>query len=78
MAIHARSIRRAIMAFAILLLLGLALLKSFGIERQLMLILVIASGLLVGLLLITYRAFIGVVEAANRAPRLQTDDKDNP
>ncbi|MFM9975225.1 MAG: hypothetical protein ACKVON_11735 [Beijerinckiaceae bacterium] len=62
-------IKRGIYGFAAVLLMGLALLRFFGADLVLLKILVIASGLLVLLLLITYRAFAGVAEAARHAPQ---------
>jgi hypothetical protein len=62
-------IKRGIYVLAAVLVVFLAGLKFFGIERQLLLILTIASGLLVGLLLITYRAFEGVAETARNSPQ---------
>jgi hypothetical protein len=64
-----KTIRRGIAWLALLLLCILGLMKWQGVDQKLMLILVIASGLLVGLLLITYRAFAGVVEAAQSEPQ---------
>jgi hypothetical protein len=75
----AANIRRAIAALAMLLLVTLGFLKWHGVDQKLMLILVIAAGLLVGLLLITYRAFVGVVAAAESRPEplaSELDDED--
>ncbi len=60
----ASGIKRGIWLLAAALLVGLALLRLADIDRGLLKILAIASGLLVLLLLITYRAFAGVAEAA--------------
>ncbi len=72
-------IKRGIYLFAALLLAALAGLRILDIDRGLLKILAIASGLLVLLLLITYRAFAGVAEAARNgvldAPI--ADDKDD-
>lgn len=71
-------IRRGIYGLAALLLLGLFGLRLMEIDRSLLAIFAAASGLLVLLLLITYRAFAGVAEAA-RNGRLgppAKDDKD--
>jgi uncharacterized membrane protein YccC len=57
-------IRLGIAGLAIFLLLLLGFLKLLGIDQKLLRILMIAAGLLVGMLLITYRAFAGVAEAA--------------
>ena len=61
-------IRRGIFVFAAALLAGLMALRFAGIDRTLLAILAAAAGLLVALLLITYRAFAGVVEAARNLP----------
>jgi hypothetical protein len=57
-------IKRSIWLLAAVLLGGLVLLRLADVDRDLLKILAIASALLVLLLLITYRAFAGVAEAA--------------
>jgi hypothetical protein len=72
-------IKRGIYVFAALLLMVLAGLRILDIDRSLLKILAIASGLLVLLLLITYRAFAGVAEAARDGtlpPPPPDDDED--
>jgi hypothetical protein len=72
-------IKRGIYVFAALLLLVLAGLRVLDIDRSLLKILAIASGLLVLLLLITYRAFAGVAESAGNGtlpPPPLDDDED--
>jgi hypothetical protein len=82
MALVMPPIKRGIYALAAALVAGLVALKFIGVERQLLLILTIASGLLVGLLLITYRVFEGVAETARNAPQplaaaYEDEDEDN-
>jgi ABC-type transport system involved in cytochrome c biogenesis permease subunit len=76
---HAR-IKHGIYALAVLLLAGLLALRFVGVERDLLRILAVASGLLVLLLLITYRAFASVAEAARNGtlgpPPPPDDDED--
>jgi ABC-type transport system involved in cytochrome c biogenesis permease subunit len=75
---HAR-IKHGIYALAALLLAGLFALRFVGVERDFLRILAVASGLLVLLLLITYRAFAGVAEAARNGtlgPPPPDDDED--
>ncbi len=60
-------IKRGIYALAALIVLILAGLRVAGIDRALVGVLAGAGGLLVVLLLITYRAFAGVAEAARQA-----------
>ncbi|MGL4637384.1 MAG: hypothetical protein ACRCWF_15485 [Beijerinckiaceae bacterium] len=62
-------IKRGIYAFALLLLAGLGVLKWIAIDAKLFKILAISSGVLVAMLLMTYRAFEGVAEAARKAPQ---------
>jgi uncharacterized Tic20 family protein len=72
-------IKRGIYVFAALLLMILVGLRILDVDRQLLNILAIASGLLVLLLLITYRAFAGVAEAARNGmlpPPPPDDDED--
>jgi hypothetical protein len=69
--------RRGIAGLAIILLVILGFLKFLGIDQKLLLILILASGLLVGLLLITYRAFAGVVEAAKALPEPLPNEMDD-
>jgi hypothetical protein len=72
-------IRRGIYALAALLLLGLFGLRLLEIDRTLLAIFAAASGLLVVLLLITYRAFASVAESARNGtlgPPAK-DDKDD-
>jgi len=72
-------IRRGIYGLAALLLLGLFGLRLMEIDRTLLAIFAAASGLLVVLLLITYRAFSSVAEAARNGtlgPPAK-DDKDD-
>jgi hypothetical protein len=80
MAAAGNRIKRGIYGFAVLLLAGLALLRIQGADTALLKILTIAAGLLVLLLLITYRAFAGVAEAARNAPQpppsADDDDED--
>ena len=59
-----RRIKRGIYALAAFLLAALLGLRLLEIDRNLFKVLAVASGLLVLLLLITYRAFAGVAEAA--------------
>jgi phage shock protein PspC (stress-responsive transcriptional regulator) len=70
-------LRLGISGLAIFLLLLLGFLKLLGIDQKLLRILMIAAGLLVGMLLITYRAFANVAEAARQqAPNdLNLEDK---
>jgi urea transporter len=79
MAVADRRIKRGIYGFAVLLLAGLALLRFLDVDPVLFKILTVASGLLVLLLLITYRAFEGVAEAARNAPQPppSADDDDD-
>jgi urea transporter len=79
MAVADRRIKRGIYGFAVLLLAGLALLRFLDVDPVLFKILTVASGLLVLLLLITYRAFAGVAEAARNAPQPppSADDDDD-
>jgi urea transporter len=81
MAVADRRIKRGIYGFAVLLLAGLALLRFLDVDPVLFKILTVASGLLVLLLLITYRAFAGVAEAARNAPQpppsADDDDEDD-
>jgi urea transporter len=72
-------IKQGIYGFAALLLAGLALLKWLEIDAQLFKILAISTGLLVAVLLMTYRAFAGVAEAARNAPQppLSPDDDED-
>jgi uncharacterized membrane protein len=58
------TIKLWIYGLAALLLTGLLVMRFLEVDRQILKILAIASGLLVVLLLITYRAFAGVAEAA--------------
>ena len=79
MAVRVPPIKLGIYVFAAALVMCLAGLKFFGVERQLLLILTVAAGVLVGLLLITYRSFEAVAEAARNAPQppqLAYDDED--
>jgi hypothetical protein len=69
MALTVPPIKRAIYGIAVVVIVVLSILKYLGIDRQLLLILAIAGALLVGLLLITYRVFEGVAEAARNAPQ---------
>jgi hypothetical protein len=72
-------IRRGVAVLAVVLLIILGLLKWQGVDQKLLLILISATGLLVGLLLITYRAFAGVAEAARAMPQppiSELDDED--
>jgi hypothetical protein len=69
MALTVPPIKRGIYGFAAALVVFLAGLKFFGVDRQLLLILTLAGGLLVALLLITYRSFEAVAEAARNAPQ---------
>ena len=73
-------IRRGIYGLAALLLLGLFGLRLMEIDRKLFKVLAVASGVLVLLLLITYRAFAGVAEAARNGtlgPPPPGNDKDD-
>jgi ABC-type transport system involved in cytochrome c biogenesis permease subunit len=73
------AIKLKIYGLAVTLLAGLVLLRVLDVDRQLLKILAIASGLLVLLLLITYRAFAGVAEAARDGtlpPPPPDDDED--
>ena len=75
-------IKHGIYGLAIALLIVLAGLKFLGVGKQLLLIFALAGGLYVGLLLITYRAFEGVAEAARNAPQPpqslnDTEDEDD-
>jgi ABC-type transport system involved in cytochrome c biogenesis permease subunit len=72
------TIKLRIYGLAVMLLAGLLLMRFFDMDRQLLKILAIASGLLVLLLLITYRAFAGVAEAAKDGtlPPPPDDDED--
>jgi hypothetical protein len=58
------TIKLWIYGLAVLLLAGLLVIRFLDVDRQLLKILAIASGLLVLLLMITYRAFAGVAESA--------------
>ncbi len=69
-------IKRGIYVFAALLLAVLVGLRVLDIDRSLLKILAIASGLLVLLLLITYRAFAGVAEAARNGTLGPAPDDD--
>ncbi len=60
-------IKRGIYALAALIVLILAGLRIVGVDRALIGVLAGAGGLLVVLLLITYRAFAGVAEVARQA-----------
>jgi hypothetical protein len=70
------NIRGGIACLALVLLVILAVVKWQGADQKLLLILILASALLVGLLLITYRAFEGVAETARNLPQpvLSPDD----
>jgi len=70
-------VRRGVFALAAALIAGLAALRIAGIDRTLLAILAAAAGLLVAMLLITYRALAGVAEAARNAAPPQRDDKDH-
>jgi prepilin signal peptidase PulO-like enzyme (type II secretory pathway) len=73
------TIKLLIYGLAVLLVAGLLVMRFFDVDRQLLKILTIASGLLVLLLLITYRAFAGVAEAARNGtlpPPPPDDDED--
>ncbi len=61
---HAGRLKQGIWLLAALLLGGLIMLRLLDADRTLLKILAIASALLVLLLLITYRAFAGVADAA--------------
>jgi hypothetical protein len=69
-------IKPGIYVFAALLLAVLAGLRVLDIDRSLLKILAIASGLLVLLLLITYRAFAGVAESARNGTLGPAPDDD--
>jgi ABC-type transport system involved in cytochrome c biogenesis permease subunit len=71
------AIKLRIYGLAILLLAGLLVLRFLDVDRQLLKILAIASGLLVLLLLITYRAFAGVAEAARDGTLPPPDDDED-
>lgn len=71
-------IRKGILLFGVLLFAGLFVLRIMGIERRLLIILGIASLILVLLLLITYRAFVGMAEEARKMPPPAPSDKDLP
>ncbi len=77
MGANPQTIKRGIHAFAALLLAGLALLKWLDIDAQLFRILAISTGLLVAVLLMTYRAFAGVAEAARNAPQPAPSPEDD-
>jgi hypothetical protein len=64
----ARRIRTSIVVLALALLAGLLVLKLAGIDQKLLRILAIASGLLVTMLLITYRALLKIKEASRHNP----------
>jgi hypothetical protein len=73
-------IKQRIYILAALLLAGLLALRLAGIDQQIIKILAVAAGLLVLLLLITYRAFAGVAEQARNGtlgppPADDEDDK---
>jgi hypothetical protein len=73
-------IKRGIWLLAAVLLGGLVLLRLVDVDRDLLKILAIASALLVLLLLITYRAFAGVAEAARNGTlegAATADDEDD-
>jgi hypothetical protein len=70
-------IKQGIYAFAVLLLAGLAVLKWLAVDQRLFLVLGISSGLLVVMLLMTYRVFAGVAEAARNAPQSPDAPQDN-
>jgi hypothetical protein len=73
-------IKQGIYCLAAGLLAGLLMLQWLDTDRGLLRILAIASGLLVLLLLITYRAFAGVAETARTMPQPPPDsgtDEDN-
>ncbi len=75
-----RRIKRGIYALAAFLLAALLGLRLMEIDRKLFKVLAIASGVLVLLLLITYRAFAGVAEAARNGtlgPPPPGNDKDD-
>jgi hypothetical protein len=68
-----KQIRTGIFAFGAVLFCGLLALRLLGIERRLLIVLGIASLLLVLLLLITYRALVGMAEEARKAPPPPSD-----
>ena len=75
-------IKRGLYGLATGLLVVLVGLKFLGVGKQLLLIFALAGGLYAGLLLITYRAFEGVAEAARNAPQPaqslnDTEDEDD-
>jgi hypothetical protein len=71
----ARRIRAGIAIVAVVVLAGLAALKSIGIDDRLFRILAIAGGLLVASLFVTYRALLNMVEAVRRMPPAETSDE---
>ena len=82
MALANSQIKRGVYGLAVALLLVLVGLRFLGVGKQLLLIFALAGGLYVGLLLITYRAFEGVAEAARNAPQPaqslnDTEDEDD-
>ena len=68
-------IKRAIYWLAVAIVLIAAGLRFAGVDRALVGILAGAGGLLVVLLLITYRAFSGVVSAAGEAAAAEAEQK---
>jgi hypothetical protein len=73
-----KRIRKGIFLFGLVLFAGLLALRLLGVERRLLIVLGIASLLLVLLLLITYRALVGMAEEARKAPPPAPSDKDLP
>jgi hypothetical protein len=72
------TIKQGIYLLAALLVAGLLAMRLLGVDPLLVKILAIASGVLVLLLLITYRAFAGVADAARDGtlppPPVQDED----
>jgi hypothetical protein len=69
-------IKRGIYGLAALIVLILAGMRVAGVDRTLVGVLAGAGGLLVALLLITYRAFAGVAEAARHAASAERPDRE--
>ncbi len=64
----ARRIRLSIALIAAVVLAGLLGLRELGVPQRLLAVLAIAGGLLVTLLIVTYRALLRIVETARANP----------
>jgi predicted permease len=73
----ARRVRNGIIVLALALLAALLAMKFTGLDQKLLRILAIAAGLLVTMLLITYRALLKIAEAARSNPDPPPPDDDD-